>query len=303
MSGLKHEFECRLTVAPTRAFAALSEPRELEEWFAEHAEVEPKVGGAFRFWGRHTYGAPTRDAQATQKLLRYEQPHAIAFTWTIDDQPSQVSFSIEADPQTPGGSVVKGIHEFAAAPSIERAAHMVDDLWRLQMGNLYAHTAGLQVALLPDYADGAPEIRMSIMIDAPRERVFRAMMEPEMLNQWIATGAMVEPRVGGRYSFGWKSEHQGVNSEGGPTRILELVANEKLVIDWPDWRRDQSVPTQKVTWLLESVGQQTRVTLIHSGFVRMVDFSDYPHGWGFFLGRLRGVAEGTLAPPSAAPGS
>jgi len=27
-------------------------------------------------------------------------------------------------------------------------------------------------------------------------------------------------------------------------------------------------PTQNTTWLLESVGAETRVTLVHSGFVR-----------------------------------
>jgi uncharacterized protein YndB with AHSA1/START domain len=73
---------------------------------------------------------------------------------------------------------------------------------------------------------------------------------------------------------------------------LELVPNEKLVISWPDWRGDTSVPEQSITWLLEPSGEGTRVTVIHSGFVRTVDLSDYPFGWGYFLGRLKDVAEG-----------
>jgi hypothetical protein len=83
-----------------------------------------------------------------------------------------------------------------------------------------------------------------------------------------------------------------VKVEGGPLRILELVENERLVTDWPDWRGDRSVPLQKITWLLESIGEQTRVTLIHSGFVRATDMSDYPFGWGFFLSRLQLAAGG-----------
>ena len=98
--------------------------------------------------------------------------------------------------------------------------------------------------------------------------------------------------MGGRYSYGWSYDQGGKKVEGGPLSILELVENEKLVTDWPDWRGDMSVPMQKITWLLESIGKQTRVTLIHSGFVRTADTSDYPFGWGFFLSRLQLVAEG-----------
>lgn len=300
MSDLVHEFQCNLAISPQRAFAALSEPQELGRWFAEHVDVEPRQGGAYRFWGRHTYGAPTH-AQATQQLLRFEKPSSLAFTWTLHDQPSQVSYVIETDPKNPDGVIVKGKHEFAVAPAIGRAREMVDDLWRLQMGNLQAHVAGGAGVLLPDFTDSSPQVRVAILIDAPRERVFRAMMEPELLNQWIASTAQVEPRVGGRYTFGWKYEQNGVNVEGGPTRILELVENERLVIDWPDWRGDKSVPTQKITWLLEAVGKQTRVTMIHTGFVRAVDISDYPFGWGYFLSRLKIAAEGREM-PAHAPG-
>jgi len=54
---------------------------------------------------------------------------------------------------------------------------------------------------------------------------------------------------------------------------------------------------QKITWLLESVGAQTRVTVIHSGFVRTVDTSDYPFGWGSFLEHLKLATEGKETSP------
>ena len=291
MSGLTHEFTAKLAAPAERVFAALSEPAQLRGWFAEHVEMEPKSGGAFRFWGRYTYGAPTR-AQATQQLTRYTQPRELAFTWTLHDQQSEVRVVLEPDPETPGGTLLKGTHTFTQAPAISRAREMVDDLWRLNMGNLQAHLAGGTGVLLPDYADASPTIRTSIMIDAPRERVFQALLDPALLNQWIAAAAEVEPKVGGRYAFGWKYEMNGINVVGGPTRILEMVPNEKLVTDWPDWRGDTNVPVQTVTWLLESVGTQTRVTLIHAGFTRTVDFSDYPFGWGWFLSRLKQTVEG-----------
>ena len=74
-------------------------------------------------------------------------------------------------------------------------------------------------------------------------------------------------------------------------RFLELVPNETLVTDWADWRGDPSVPAQTISWHLETVGEQTRVTLVHAGFVRTVDQSDYPFGWGEFARKLKEEAE------------
>lgn len=67
------------------------------------------------------------------------------------------------------------------------------------------------------------------------------------------------------------------------------MPNEKLVLDWPDWRGDKTVTGQQIGFYLETVGQGTRVTLVHSGFGRTADLSDYPFGWVYFLGKLREV--------------
>lgn len=295
MSSLTHEFQHKLPVTKERLFAALTEPQALRRWFAEYVEIQPRPGGTLRFWGKHTYGTPQRE-QASQQLLRYEPPHALAYTWTLHDRPSEVTLLVDADPELTNGSILKGRHEFAQAPAIGRAKEMIDDLWRLQIGNLQMYLEGGQGILLPDYSDPNPRIRVAIMIDAPRENVFRALIQPELLNKWIAAAAEVDPRVGGHYRLGWKHQHNGVSFDGGPTRILDMVENEKLVIDWPDWRGDTSVPQQKITWLLESIGRQTRVTLIHDDFTRTVDLSDYPFGWSFFLDCLKRVAEGKEVP-------
>ena len=48
MSELKHEFTWKLTARPARVFAALTDQAELTQWFAEHAEVQAELGGAYR---------------------------------------------------------------------------------------------------------------------------------------------------------------------------------------------------------------------------------------------------------------
>src|SRR5690606_26684646 len=131
---------------------------------------------------------------------------------------------------------------------------------------------------------------------APPPSVFRALVEPDLLDKWISKKAVVEPRVGGHYSFGWSFAIDGKQVVSGPTRILELVENEKLVVDWPYWRGDTSVPAQTLTYILAPEGSGTRLTLIHEGFVRVADISDYPAGWAWFADRLKTVAEGKAAP-------
>ena len=292
MTSLTHEFTETLPASRERVFAALTDEGELTRWFAEAVEIEPCAGGNFRFWGKHTYGAPSR-AQAVQKILRIEAPSLLAFSWPFEGRDSEVTLELAADPQAAEGTstVLKGRHHFPDAPAVPRALDLVDDLWRMTCSNLRAYLAGGFGLCLPDFSHVVPRLRQSILISAPRYKVFHALLDPATLNKWIAVNASVELHVDGRYSYGWSYDVRGRKVAGGPTKILELVENTKLVVDWPDWRGDPSRPAQRVSWLLEAIGDQTRVILIHEPFERTTDLSDYPQGWAYFLTRLKSQVE------------
>jgi len=293
MNAYTHEFSWSAPAPLEKTFAALTTPEALRQWFAEHVDIDSKKGGAFKFWGRHTYETPSR-AQATQTISAFDPPHGVGFTWTFLGVESEVSFALAEDDSdnNKGGTKITGRHVFQTIPEVVRAKQLIDDLWRLHGGNLITFLKGEGGMLLPDYNDPSPEIRQSVLIDAPREEVFKALITPELLAKWMwAEAAVVEPRQGGKYAYGWNYEVDGKKVAGGPTKILDYVENEKLVTDWPDWRGDASVPVQTITWLLANEGAKTRVTVIHSGFVRSVDFSDYPFGWAGFLGGLKSVVE------------
>ncbi len=298
MSALKHEFTWKLAAPPARVFAALTDPGELMQWFAEHVEIEPREGGAYRFWGRHTYGAPQR-SQASQTITKFAPGEALAYSWRIHDRDSEVSFAIEADPDNAAGSILKGVHSFAEAPAINRAKEMVDDHWRFNWGNLAAHLGGGQGKLMVDYSDANPSVTLSIYIDAPPSAVFRTLIDPEKIQQWFGVAAAVDPRLGGDWHLKMEFERDGKKVTSPPCRILDFKENRVFSISWPDWRGDKSVPDQKVTWLLKPEGEGTRVDFTHDGFVRAVDVSDYPFGWGWFLSRIATVAQGKPieAPP------
>jgi len=284
-----HTHSCVLPAPPSRVFRALTDATELRRWFAEHVEVDPRPEGAYRFWGRHTYGTPS-EAGAGQHLTRFEPDRALAIQWIFDGAETEASIELESG-DTDERTQLTLRHRFPARPPEPDGADLVDDMWRLTFGNLDAHLRGGEGIVLIDHSDPAPEVRASILIDAPPERVFSALMDPGALDQWIAGAAAVEPRIGGRYTYGWRYTVGDREVVGGPTRILDLVENERLVTDWPDWRGDESKPPTRVAWLLERVGTQTRVTVVHGTFPRAADVGDYPFGWQDFLGKLKSLVE------------
>lgn len=269
-------------------FSALTEEEELEQWFAEHASVDAREGGHLEFWGRHTVGTPEK-GEAGGSITDFEAGERLAFEWKLFGVSSTVRFTLapEETERGPATRVTVG-HDFEGIFDMPRPKELVDDWWRLCLGNLMAHATSHGEVMRVDFADAGPEIRLSMLVQAPPDKVFRALTEPECLNQWMAKDASVDLKVGGSWDLGWEAPG-GYTGPG--MEILELVTNQKLTVSWPDWRGDAAVPPQAVTWLLEPSDGGTRVTLIHSGFVRAVDLSDYPFGWGHFMGKMKGVAE------------
>ena len=189
-------------------------------------------------------------------------------------------------PET-GGTRLTIRHSVEGELGVPRAKELVDDHWRLAIGNLMGELAGGRGILLPDYGAPRPEIRQVIEISAPPATVFRALITPALLNEWLGSeSAVVEPRAGGRFSLGWHYSVDGRDVAGGPTRILDIEENVRLVLDWPDYRGDSTVPDQTISFHLEPTDAGTRVTFVHAGFIRTTDLSDYPFGWSEFLENL-----------------
>jgi len=279
-----------LPAARPDAFRALTEATALSAWFADGAEVEPREGGAFRFWGKGTLGAATRQS-ATQRLKVYAPVETVSFFWRLLDRDSTVTWTLAEA----GGnaSKIRIRHEFELLPDGARMKELIDDMWRLHAGNLCFYLKGDSSIFRPDLDDPSPEVRIVMTIAARPSRVFAALIEPEQIKKWFpAPAPEVEPKVGGKYGFGMSYEVDGRRVVIPPMKILAFEQDRRLAITWPDWRGDAGVPDQRVEWTLEDLGGATRLTLVHSGFVRAYDVSDYPFGWGEFMDQLAKVATG-----------
>jgi uncharacterized protein YndB with AHSA1/START domain len=284
-NGFEHTTTIDLPAPPARVFRALTDADELRAWFATAAAVEARPGGGYHFWGTATLGAP--DA-GDQRITALEPDRALAFSWTLQGVPTEVAYRLTGDGAT---TRLEVRHAIRGALPYRRPDHVVADLWRIHGGNLGEHLRASGGVVLPDFTSGHPEVRATIEIAAPPARVWRALTEPALMNQWLGGAAKVD-LPGGALSYGWSYEIEGRQVAGGPTRIIELVEHRRLVTDWPDWRGDPDKPSTRVTWELEPLagGARTRVTVIHTGFEHPVDRSDYQQGWAGFLEMLGGVA-------------
>lgn len=287
-----HEYRWQLAATPDAVFRALTAPDALRHWFAEHVDVGSAVGAPFRFWGRHSLETPTA-ADATQRIITWEPDRALAFTWSIRTVPTAVHLTLGPGKKD-GATTLQLRHVVQGTLGVPRQRELLDDHWRFVVGNLMAELSGeADGIVLPDFTDPSPEVRKQLVINAPRATVFRTLIEPELVNQWCgSTNAVIDARPGGQYAFGWSYEIDGRTVSGGPTRIIEYVENERLTLDWPDWRGDAAVSGQTITFLLADEGDcATRLTFVHTGFGRTADISDYPFGWVWFLSQVQALAE------------
>jgi len=144
-----------------------------------------------------------------------------------------------------------------------------------------------------------PVVRLERVIRASSDDLYRAWLDPDLLQRWLAPGgitverAEVEARVGGRYRI-WHAD-SGVHIGGFECEIVELVPGERIVFKWgfvgPE-RTAGPVYDSLLTITLRSVSRDATVlTLVHE---RLDDLAaGMPHvadkvevGWKLVLEKL-----------------
>ena len=133
-------------------------------------------------------------------------------------------------------------------------------------------------------------IRREITLQAPRDRVWRALTDPAELVRWFPTkGAELDLRPGGALRLSW--DHDG--DEG---IVDEVEPGTRLVFRWrPQGSRR---PHTRVTVTLDDAPDDaTRLVLIEDGFaalaaeVRDQAITGNTQGWGEELDELKALVE------------
>ena len=137
-------------------------------------------------------------------------------------------------------------------------------------------------------------IHSEILIAAPLERVFQALVEPQQVVQWWGQAGIYECteftsdlRVGGKWQgtgVGGQSDRFTVSGE-----YLEVDSLRVLTYSWvASWTGDVKTT---VRWELEPVEQGTLVKLTHSGLAAHPEIAQAYQGWPRMLGWLQAFLE------------
>jgi uncharacterized protein YndB with AHSA1/START domain len=266
-----HHVQIKLKSKPESVFRALTDSAALASWFAEFAEVSLD-SKRYDFWGRFTPETPTKEA-GHHPILDYEAGKKLKYQWNLAKTDTIADVLLE----TRGQYTLVIIKQDAVTPNTDYSKYTVEDFWFLSLENLRRHLDAKAPVRCDFSMSMKGDIQHTLEIDGTPEAVFDALIKPEQIQRWIASHATVEPVAGGRYEIGW--EH------GGPSKILELVPNQKLSTLWPG---EQDTV---VTWTLEESAGKTRLTIVHSGFAPDQDTGGLKVGWLNFMSFIKSLVE------------
>lgn len=140
-------------------------------------------------------------------------------------------------------------------------------------------------------------IQVTRVIQAPRERVYKAFLDADALGKFLPPGGYtgrfdrVDAKVGGTFHGSFtsldKADHHGFGGE-----YLELVPHERIVhTDAFDTDIPEMQGEMKVTIAFEDVEGGTKVSVLQEGIPAPIPEADATTGWNQSLENLARLVE------------
>jgi uncharacterized protein YndB with AHSA1/START domain len=134
------------------------------------------------------------------------------------------------------------------------------------------------------------EVRRELVVDAPPERVWRAITEADQLLRWFPDKIVeVDLRPGGAIRIEW----QDGEFDDGTVEVVEEPS--RFAFRWHGAGFDS--PETLVEFTLEAIEDSTRVVVVESGFSKVREekresaWHDNDGGWAKELGELKAYLE------------
>ncbi|MFC8681857.1 SRPBCC domain-containing protein [Microbacterium ureisolvens] len=314
--ALTMTLEAEFAAPVERLWQAFTDPGQLERfwgppgWPASFPTFEFAVGGRAVYFmtspqGEKSYGS--------WEFLEIDAPRG--FT-VLDNFANEDGAPLEGMPTmrvvftfepTETGSRMVNVSHFASAEALEQVVSFgavegstmaINQLDRVLAGlREYAQGKGTQTEILDD-----THVRITRLIEGPRDLVWRAHQEPELLEKWMLgpdgwrmSVCEVDPSVGGRYRYEWEPT-DGTEGEkfgfDGETVLSEAprraVTTEHMTgTDYPSTLNDLNLEEEDgatlITLLIEYPDMQTRDIVLATGMTDGMEAS---------YARLEGVLAG-----------
>jgi len=283
---------------PERLWAVFTDPRQLERfwgppgWPATFTDFDFTPGGIISY---HMTSPKGEAARGQWEVIAIDEPRGFEVLDSFvgdDGKPmadmpaSRMTLSFAA---TDSGSRLTAETHFTSAEALEQltAMGMIEGS-TMAMNQLdvvlaglreYAQGKGTQTEILDD-----THVRITRLIDGPRDLVWRAHQDPELLKQWMLGPdgwrldvCEVDPAVGGRYRYEWEpadptqGERFGFDGEtvlsDAPRRA---VTTEHMTgTDFPSTLNDLNLYEEDgatlITLLIEYPDKETRDMVLATG--------------------------------------
>lgn len=122
-------------------------------------------------------------------------------------------------------------------------------------------------------------IKQTYVINAPLDKVWEALTDPKIIDDWGAGPAKMEPKEGFEFEI-WGGDIWGKN--------LKVIPQKQLVQEWTsgDWKSPS-----KVTFTLSENSGKTKIDLLHEDIPEM-EAEELDDGWKrYYLGPLKEFLE------------
>ena len=129
-------------------------------------------------------------------------------------------------------------------------------------------------------------ITVQYTINAPVQKVWKALTDKEEMKNWYFDIQDFEPEVGKEFNFFEPGEEKKYHHRG---RILELIPEQRLKHTWsyPDFSKAETI----VNWDLQPKGEETLVTLTHEDIENFNELGEgfsrenFIQGWNAIIGQ------------------
>lgn len=288
-----------LAAPPERVFRAFTDPAQLARfwgppgWPARFTELDPRVGGLAKYF----MTGPRGETSGGQwEFLAIDPPHSFEVTdsfvdaegnimtelpsmrMTFDFQPTETGTRLVNITFFDSLEALEKVVEMGAVEGSTLAINQLDIV--LQDLREYAQGKGTRLELLSDQ-----HVRISRLVEGPRELVWRAHHEEELLRQWMLgpdgwemTHCEPATAPGQKYRWGWRN----VAGEGeefgfeGEALIVEppyrSVTTERMAgTDGPSTLNDLTLYEEDgatlVTTVIEYPDKETRDQILATGMI------------------------------------
>jgi len=125
-------------------------------------------------------------------------------------------------------------------------------------------------------------LHMRHRFKAPRQRVFQAFTDLEVLRQWWGPEgfdlpeATLDLKVGGAYDFRMRNPDGAIHNVRGVYR--EITPPERLVFTW-QWIRDEPTAEMLVTLTFHDLGGETELELLQEKMPSVESVTAHNGGW------------------------